>query len=290
MKSDLTNKSVIVTGGSEGLGLKIAEVFLKAGANVMICSRQENKIHFAINTLMPFCKDNTVIGSVANIAVKNDCESIVAHCLEKFKRLDILINNAGIHGAKGSIDTVDWDAWESAIDTNLKGSAYLSHVALPHMKKQQSGKIIFISGGGATKPMPFMSAYAASKAAIVRFGECLAEEVNSFGIDVNMVSPGALNTYLLEDVLNAGPELVGEEKYQQALKQKESGGDNPERAAQLCLFLASEKSNGITGKLISAIWDPWENLPLYRDDLMHSDIYTLRRIIPADRNKEWTSC
>ena len=149
------------------------------------------------------------------------------------------------------------------------------------------GHIIIISGGGATKPLPYLSAYAASKAAIVRFGETLAEELKERGIDVNLVAPGALNTRLLDEVLQAGPERVGQAFYDASLRQKQSGGTPLTRGADLCAYLASAASDGITGKLLSAVWDPWERLEQWRDELDGTDIYTLRRITPEDRGKKW---
>lgn len=153
--------------------------------------------------------------------------------------------------------------------------------------ERQYGKVLLLSGGGATKPLPYLSAYAASKAAVVRFGETLAEEVREFGIDVNAVAPGTLNTRLLDEVLEAGPTKVGQTCYEQALRQKAEGGTPMARGASLCLFLASAASDGITGKLISAVWDPWEKLPEHLGDLCDSDIYTIRRILPGDRGKDW---
>jgi NAD(P)-dependent dehydrogenase (short-subunit alcohol dehydrogenase family) len=144
-----------------------------------------------------------------------------------------------------------------------------------------------MSGGGATKPMPFLSAYATSKAAVVRFAENLAEEVRKDHIDVNAVAPGALNTRLLDDVLEAGPAKVGRDYYDQMVKVKAQGGTPLGVGASLCVFLASSESDGITGKLISAVWDPWEDLSMHVSDLVDTDIYTLRRIIPKDRGKEW---
>ncbi|HYT95488.1 MAG TPA: SDR family oxidoreductase, partial [Gemmataceae bacterium] len=144
-------------------------------------------------------------------------------------------------------------------------------------------KIIVLSGGGATKPMPFLSAYAATKAAVVRFVETLAGEVAEFGIDCNSVAPGALNTRLLEEVLRAGPEVVGRSFYEASLRQQATGGDGLEQGAALCVFLASRASDGITGRLISAKWDRWSDLPGRREELRRSDIYTLRRIVPEDR-------
>jgi len=155
------------------------------------------------------------------------------------------------------------------------------------MKRRGYGKIIQLSGGGATAPMPRVSAYAASKAAVVRFAETLALELAAHKIDVNCVAPGALNTKMLDEILAAGPQTVGDDLYKRLVKQKESGGASLENAAALAVFLAAHDSDGITGRLISAVWDPWRDLPSHRDELVGSDIYTLRRIIPADRGKTW---
>ncbi|HLB55899.1 MAG TPA: SDR family oxidoreductase [Coxiellaceae bacterium] len=283
----LFHKTAIITGASEGLGLVIAEHFIKAGANVVICARNKNKLDDALAALIPLCEENKVIAITTDISSEIECNYCAKTTLDHFGKINILINNAGIHGAKGPVDEVDWDEWESAIDINLKGTVLMTRAVLSHMKKNHAGKIIMLSGGGATKPMPNMSAYAASKAAIVRFSETLADEVREFKIDVNAIAPGALNTRLLQDVLQAGPKLIGEKYYNQILAQQKNGGNDIHRAAALCEFLASDESNGISGKLISAIWDPWEKLSDHHDELMTSDIYTLRRIIPEDRNKKW---
>jgi 3-oxoacyl-[acyl-carrier protein] reductase len=104
---------------------------------------------------------------------------------------------------------------------------------------------------------------------------------------VNAVAPGALNTRLLDEILDAGPGKVGSTFYEQSRAQKAQGGTPLERGASLCVFLASSASDGITGKLISAVWDPWEELATHLDDLRDSDIYTLRRIVPQERGKDW---
>jgi len=155
------------------------------------------------------------------------------------------------------------------------------------MKTNRYGKIINLSGGGATAPLPFISSYAASKAGVVRFTETLAEETKGLNIDVNAVAPGALNTRLLDEVISAGPQAVGKDFYMKALKQKQDGGVPLEVGAELCVFLASSESDGITGRLISAKWDPWKFLPDHQQELIGSDIYTLRRIVPEDRGKKW---
>jgi 3-oxoacyl-[acyl-carrier protein] reductase len=135
--------------------------------------------------------------------------------------------------------------------------------------------------------LPRISAYAVSKAAIVRFTETLAEEVRGTGIDVNAIAPGALNTRMLDEVLEAGPDKVGKAFYERSLKQKESGGVPIDRGAELALFLASKASDGITAKLISAVWDDWERWPEQLNELSSSDTYTLRRITARDRGFEW---
>jgi NAD(P)-dependent dehydrogenase (short-subunit alcohol dehydrogenase family) len=135
--------------------------------------------------------------------------------------------------------------------------------------------------------MPYLSAYAVSKAGLVRFMETLAEELAEFNIDVNAVAPGALNTRLLDEVLAAGPGVVGKSFYDQSLKQRDSGGTPLQKGADLCVFLAGKESDKITGKLISAVWDPWESFGDHLSDLKSTDIYTLRRIVPEDRGKKW---
>ena len=151
---------------------------------------------------------------------------------------------------------------------------------LPVFKQQGRGKIINLSGGGATGPRPRAGAYAASKAALVRLTETVAEETRGTGVDVNAMAPGALNTRLLEEMLAAGPEALGEREHQRAVEQKAKGGSRPEDATDLCVFLSSSESNGITGKLLSAVWDPWRTVASHRAELTTSDIYTLRRIVP----------
>jgi 3-oxoacyl-[acyl-carrier protein] reductase len=135
--------------------------------------------------------------------------------------------------------------------------------------------------------LPRLSAYAASKAAVVRFTETLAAELSDSRIDVNSVAPGALNTRLLDEVLAAGPEKVGTDFYQRARRQKEEGGAPLEKGAELCAFLLSSESDGITGRLLSAVWDPWETLATKHVELRGSDVYTLRRIVPKDRGFDW---
>ncbi|HEV8455363.1 MAG TPA: SDR family oxidoreductase [Gemmatimonadales bacterium] len=284
----LTGRRAVITGSSQGFGFAVARAFLDEGAQVMLCARNADRLRRAQQKLAELAGDESrVLATPADVSVPGEVQRLVEATVAGFGGLDILVSNAGVHGPKGPVQEVSWEEWRQALEINLLGTVLLCRAALAHFLRRNYGKILLLSGGGATKPMPYLSAYAASKAAIVRFGETLAEEVRASGIDVNSVAPGAMNTRLLDDILEAGPERVGRSYYQQALRQQAEGGTPLERGASLCVFLASQESDGITGKLISAVWDPWDSLPRHLEDLKGSDIYTLRRIVPSDRGKEW---
>ncbi len=283
----LEGRSAVITGANQGLGLEIARAFLREGANVLICAREETRLENARSQLTVSAQPGQkVIAELANVAREDDVRRMVDRAVSEFGSVQILVNNAGIYGPKGDIDEIDWSEWVRTIETNLFGSVLMCRHLIPHMRRSGYGKIVQISGGGATNPLPRISAYAASKAAVIRYAETLAEEMREHRIDVNSVAPGALNTRLLDEVIDSGPEKVGRAFHERALKQKAEGGAPLDRGADLCVFLASAASDGITGKLLSAIWDPWEELTEHVLDLA-GDVYTLRRIVPTDRGLNW---
>jgi 3-oxoacyl-[acyl-carrier protein] reductase len=284
----LEDKVAIITGANQGFGLEIAKNYVISGANVVLCARNESLLEEAKSTLQNFSVSQQSIHTLPTDVSKNDdVELVVKAAMDQFGRIDILVNNAGVYGPKGAIDAIDWHEWIYAIEINLYGSVLMCRAVLPYFKAQRKGKIIQLSGGGATNPLPYISAYAVSKAAIVRFVETLAEEVREYLIDVNAIAPGALNTKMLNEILEAGPEKVGRIFYEKALKQKEQGGSPLSRGAELAVFLGSSLSDGVTGKLISAMWDDWENFPHHLKELETSDVYTLRRIVAKDRGFNW---
>ena len=211
---------------------------------------------------------------------------LVAFALRELGSLQALVLNAGVYGPMGPTESVDLAEWRRAMDINLYGVLLPCRAVIPHFKKAGRGKIIVLSGGGATNPLPNISAYAASKAAVVRLTETLAEELKNFHVDVNAIAPGSLATRLVDEVLTAGPEKVGAAFYEKNRQWKEKGATPLALGARLAVYLASRESDGISGKLISAQWDPWEKLREFKADL-NSDIYTLRRIVPKDRGKTW---
>ena len=285
----LANRNAIVTGGSQGLGRAIVEAFVREGANVLLCARDEAlaaEIAAAVQTHAS--RDGQLVFAKAcDVSSPEEVERLFAAADEAFGPLHILVNNAGVYGPKGPTDEVDFEEWRRCVDINLHGTLLPCRAAARRFKTAGYGKIVNLSGGGATNPMPNLSAYAASKAAVVRLTETLALELKSARVDVNAVAPGALNTRMLDEVIQAGPEVVGADFYERSLKQSKDGGVPLSLGADLCVYLASAESDGVTGKLISAKWDPWRRLHEYRDELGASDIYGLRRITPEDRGKNW---
>jgi len=288
MEKMLSGKVAIITGANQGLGLEIAHRYLAAGADLMLCARNATMLEQARSDLVAIASPGQkVVAQTADVSVESDVKNVVEQTLDQLNGCHILVNNAGVYGPKGEIESVDWSEWVAAMQINVFGSVLMSRAVLPHFKRQRYGKVIQLSGGGATSPMPRISAYAVTKAAIVRYAETLAEEVRGTGIDVNAIAPGALNTRMLDEILEAGPDKVGNAFYERSLKQKESGGAGLIRGAELAVFLASPASDGITAKLISAVWDNWELWPEHLQELSGSDAYTLRRIAGRERGFSW---
>lgn len=285
----LKGKNALITGASRGLGAAIAGEFLAMGASLALCSRSKTGLEKVLSQLQNarIYPEQHIFIYEADIAQEVQIDAMFEMLQQEMGALDILVNNAAIQGTIGPMEQNDWAGWKNTIVTDLIGTSYVCYKALPAMKRRGAGKIINLSGGGATGPRANYSAYATAKAGIVRLTETLAAETAGYGIDINAVAPGAMNGKMLEETLAAGEAAVGKKEYQKAIQQQKTGGTSPELAAKLCVYLASEQSNGISGKLFSAVWDDWRHLSEHKDDLLNSDIYTLRRIIPQDRGKNW---
>ena len=286
---NLTGRSAIITGANQGLGRAIASDYVRAGASVMLTARSEELLYQAADDirLLATQPGQLVLAVPGDVARHEDCQTVVERARRELSNTCILVNNAGIYGPMGPLEEVDWQAWMQAIEINLFGTVLMCRAMIPHLRAQNYGKIINLSGGGATNPLPRISAYAAAKAAVVRLTETLAHELQSARVDVNAMAPGALNTRLLDEVLAAGPDKVGKDFYERSLKQQATGGAPLSKGAALATYLASAESDGISGRLFSAVWDDWPRLAQKREVLAKSDIYTLRRITPEDRGQAW---
>jgi NAD(P)-dependent dehydrogenase (short-subunit alcohol dehydrogenase family) len=202
--------------------------------------------------------------------------------------LDAVVACAGVQGEIGPALAADPAAWSATVRANLDGTYYTLRAFHPLLARApRRAKVVCFSGGGATKPRVNFSAYGVAKTGVVRLVETIAEEMRGQPYDINAIAPGAINTRLTDEVIAKGPDVAGAAEYAAAVKQKETGGSSLARALDLVEYLLSEKSDGITGRLISAPWDPWETLHAHAAELAGGDIYTLRRIVPEERAKKF---
>jgi len=268
----MKDKSVLITGAGRGIGKRLAMGFAEAGAKVGLLARSQAELDLAKLEIEQ--AGGIVIRLRADVRNLDEMAHAVERLRASFDSLDILIAAAGVQGPIGPFLSSKPKAWNETVETNLIGVANACRAALPPMIDQRSGKIILIAGGGAAYSRPNFTAYAASKSAVVRFGECLADEVGEHNVQVNTIAPGGAYTTMTDEILLAGEEKAGRKEIEDAERVRITGGVAPEKQTQLAMFLASEKSNHISGKLIH-VNDDWKR---FEQDSMNPELYTLRRV------------
>jgi NAD(P)-dependent dehydrogenase (short-subunit alcohol dehydrogenase family) len=278
------DRVAIITGGSGGIGRAIAAAFTREGASLVLVSRTAPALE-KIKRELDGTRSKVEVFP-ADVSQEEDVRGLLDFTLGKFGTVDILVNCAGVQGPIGLITDIDAKEWFEAVRINLYGTLLCIKAVLPVMMRKRSGKILNFSGGGAVSPRPRFSAYGTSKAGVVRLTETLAGELKEYNIGIHAIAPGAVNTKMLELVLAAG-EVAGKEEMAKALKQKHEGGVPPPKVAELAVFLSSEKSDGLSGRLISLPWDNWVGIPQHLPEIMSSDVFAMRRIIPKDRGYPW---
>lgn len=284
----LTAKNAIVTGASRGLGAMIARAMWREGANLLLVARSADALINVAGELRCSGASGQRVETLAvDLCAEDAVPRILAAARARWQTVEVLVNNAAIQGPVGVAWENEWNAWEATLRVNLLAPIQLCRACVRWMGESNRGKIVNVSGGGATSARPNFSAYATAKVGLVRFSEILAQETRPLNIQVNCVAPGVMNTEMLQAIVRAGPDRAGAAEYRQATQPPESADATLRRAAELCVFLGSPASDAITGKLISAVWDPWERLPEHADELTGSDLYTLRRITPRDRGADW---
>lgn len=268
----LKDKSVLIAGAGRGIGKRIAIGFASAGARIGLMARSKAELDLADLEI----EHNNGVSLRLRCDVR-DYEQVAAsvdRMRVTYGAIHTIVCAAGISGPIGPFAECDPKQLADVANTNLLGAMNVVRAVLPEMIRRRSGKIILLAGYGCDLPRPHFSPYAASKAALVRFGETLAEEVSEANIQVNCVNPGATYTAMTDDILRAG-ELAGEKEYQEAAQVRTTGGTPHDRQLALCLFLASERSNHITGKLLH-VNDNWKRLD---HASLSPESFTLRRVM-----------
>jgi len=263
--------NLVITGSSSGIGKFLAESLAKRGHKICRLARSaQDGFNFQCD--------------VSNWNTVQKCAEKVA---AKWAAVDGLICCAGIQEPIGPAMEIDPAAWRSALAVNLDGTFFAIRAFHPLLRKaRRRAKVMCFSGGGSTSPRPNFVAYGVAKTGVVRLVETLAAEWVGQPTDINAIAPGAIFTRMTEQVLARGEKFAGQKEFEFASKLSRDNSAKLGKVLGLVEFLLSEKSDGISGKLISAQWDPWEGLRELKADL-NSDIYTLRRIVPKDRGKVW---
>ena len=276
----LSGQTALITGGGRGIGEAIARLFATQGAKLVLAARSGVELE----DVAVFCRAAGAKCSthVVDVSIRDQ----VQHLVDSTGPVDILVNCAGVYGPIGPLVYNDMDEWEHALAINLMGTVYSCRAAIPGMVERGRGSIINLSGGGATTPLPNFSLYAVSKAAVARLTDTLAAELAGTGVRVNAIAPGAIDTRLQDDVLAAGEKAGPLYGRMRAMRETGSGATPPDVPARLALFLASDASATLTGKLISAPHDQWDKWDASRiDSLNRSSWYTIRRLDPFTINQ-----
>jgi NAD(P)-dependent dehydrogenase (short-subunit alcohol dehydrogenase family) len=272
----LRGKRVLLTGAGGGIGRVIATELSRHGASLGLIGRRRGPLEAVMAALPP---NGVAAHTVHVIDVASEPQWLDERDrLAANGKVDGLVLAAGILGPVGRVGTWTADQFRAAIDTNLTGTVTPIVVLLEHLAAAR-GSVVTFSGGGATSPLSRYDAYAASKAAVVRLTENMADDLAERGVRINSIAPGFVVTSIHQGTLDAGADAAGAEYFARTARAMREGvGDPPELAARLSAFLLSESANGITGRLISARWDPWETEEFRARLRTEPDLATLRRI------------
>ena len=268
----IKGKCVLITGAGRGIGKRLAMGFAAAGARVGLLARSQAEIDLA--KLEIEHAGGTAMCLRADVRQPDELAHSVDRLRAKFGGLDVLIAAAAVQGPIGPFLTTRHKAWNDTLETNLIGAVNSCRAVLPPMVERRRGKIILIAGGGSAYSRPNFSAYATSKAALVRFGETLADELRDDNVQVNTMAPGAAYSTMTDEILLAGESRAGRKEIEDAERVRVTGGIPVEKQIALAVFLASENSNHISGKLIH-VNDDWKR---FEQDNMKAELYTLRRV------------
>ena len=274
----------IVTGASRGLGRLITIELAGAGVDVLMVGRDERAL---AQTAEAASKTAASLHPFVCDLSRPEAAEMVVLAARQLGAVDILVNNAAIQGPIGPVWETDFAAFEATMRVDFLVPVALMRAVLPEMFARGAGWIVNISGGGATAPRPMFTAYGAAKTALVRVAETLAAETAGKGVRVNSIAPGAFASGMTKAIITEG-QAAGEWERQSAERILTSRDDTAaQQTAKFVAYLVAGPGRDVTGKLISTLWDPWTELHRRWDDIRGNDVYTLRRIVPADRKLTW---
>lgn len=270
---NFSSRSILITGAGRGIGKRLALGFAEKGARIGLLARSKPELDVTSIEVQQRGGSAVVLPA--------DIRSYQALCqaLESFGPPDVLICAAAIQGPIAPLTQAPPELIADTITTNLTGIMYCLRAVLPLMQQRRQGKIIVLSGGGSMRPRPFFSAYAATKTALVRLVETVAQEVVNDNIQINCMGPGGTYTSMTDEILQAG-DAAGVQEFEDARQIRITGGVALEKQLALTSFLASEASNHITGRLIH-VTDDWKRLA---DEVLAPNLYTLRRVQKPERS------
>lgn len=263
--------NVVITGAGRGIGKRLAIGFALRGARVGLVARTGAELDLTdLEIKHAGGISHKLAADVRDFERLSGVLDLMRH---RHGTVQVLICAAAIQGPIGAFHKNSIKAWTDTIETNLMGVVNSCRAVVPKMIENRRGKIVILTGGGAANPRPNFTAYACSKAAVVRFGESLAEELREHNIQVNSMSPGGSYTSMTDEILSAG-EAAGWKELETAETVQHTGGIKPEKQIDLACFLASEVSNHISGKFLH-VEDDWRRLETASSS---PDLFTLRRV------------
>jgi NAD(P)-dependent dehydrogenase (short-subunit alcohol dehydrogenase family) len=266
----LRHESVLITGAGRGIGKRLALGFAQAGAKVGLLGR--NQAELDLTKLEIEHAGGTALRLRADVRDFEQFAAGVDRMTLMFGAVNVLVAGAAIQGPIGPFMEQRPRDWREIFETNIIGVMNACRAVLPQMVQRRKGKVIALTDGGATSPRPNFAPHAASKAALVRLIESVAEEVRDHNIQMNCFAPGNTYTSMTDEILQAA-DRAGSKEVEDAEQIRFTGGVPAEKQIQVALFLASERSNHVTGKLIH-VNDDWKKL---EHQNMRPDAYTLRR-------------
>ena len=266
----MERKSIVLTGATGGLGKAILLHSVRNGHRVMMINRSLDKTRDLLSQSEIKKHCNLIDYFIADFSSQAWINDFKCEITKKDFSPSVLINNAGINSPVGKAWEISMEEWKTHFNVNFFTPVALIKLLVPYFINQGSGSIINISGGGATKPMPYFSPYAASKTALVRLTENIGLELEDFKISANAIAPGFLATNIHSESISENSKIPDKTKTE-ILQQFKSGGQDPHKAAELIVKII-EKSNFLfSGNLLSAIWDTVD------DELFNSDTLTINR-------------